>query len=69
MTFPEAVQYAEANPSDWLSTGDFAHRPDEREFVNWIRETRPDFSQLHLHSRATLRHGLTLLQAGGPLEM
>jgi predicted O-methyltransferase YrrM len=66
---PQAVQYAAANPSYWLSTGDFAHRPDEREFVNWIRETRPDFGQLQLHSRATLRHGLTLLQAGGPLEM
>lgn len=42
-------------------------RPDERAFVNWIRERHPEFEQLHLHSRQTMRLGLTLLQRGAPL--
>jgi hypothetical protein len=60
--------YSRENPSHWVSPDEFAHRPDERRFVNWVAETRPDFNQIHLHSATTLRHGLTLLQAGGPLS-
>jgi len=52
----------------WVSEGGYAHQPDEREFVNWIAETRPQFAQIHFHSTATLRHGLTMLQPGGPLS-
>lgn len=40
----------------------YVHRPDERKFVNYIRETRLDFDQIHLHSRTKLGHGLTLMQ-------
>ncbi len=46
---------------------EYEHQPDERAFVNWILEQRPEFSQLHLHSRRAFRHGLTLLQRSGPL--
>jgi methyltransferase family protein len=65
---PKAIGYTEENPDYWLPSGDFAHRPDERRFVNWIGEQRPRFNQIHFHSDSTLRHGLTLLQAGGPLQ-
>jgi len=41
--------------------------PGERAFVNWVLEKHPGFSQLHLHSRRTLRCGITLLQRSGPL--
>lgn len=41
--------------------------PDERAFVNWLLERHPEFSQMHLHSRRTMRLGLTLLQRSGPL--
>jgi predicted O-methyltransferase YrrM len=41
--------------------------PDERAFVNWILESQPDFSEIHLHSRRTLRLGLTLVQRSAPL--
>lgn len=41
--------------------------PDERAFVNWLLEAHSEFSQLHLHSRHTLRLGLTLLQRSAPL--
>jgi predicted O-methyltransferase YrrM len=42
-------------------------QPGEREFVNWLLDEHPEFSQLHLHSDRTLRHGLTLLQRNGKL--
>jgi predicted O-methyltransferase YrrM len=64
---PKSSAYARENPGYWLADGNFAHRPEERAFVNWIAETRPHFGQIHLHSESTLRHGVTLLQAGGPL--
>lgn len=40
----------------------YIHRPDERMFVNYIRETFSDFDQIHLHSISKIRHGLTVLQ-------
>ena len=64
---PGAVKYTEQNPGNWLPSGHFAHRPDEREFVNWIRETRPHYAQIHFHAESTLRHGVTLLQANTAL--
>lgn len=39
----------------------------ERAFVNWVLESHPDFSQVHLHSVRTSRCGLTLLQRSAPL--
>lgn len=54
-------------PQLWASDDDFEHRREERRFVNWVLEERPGYAQLHLHSRHTLRHGMTLLQRRGPL--
>src|SRR5205823_2987233 len=41
--------------------------PDERAFVNWLLAKHPEFSQIHMHSRHTLRCGITLLQRSAPL--
>lgn len=51
----------------WLSEEEYLPWPSERRFVNWIRDRHPEFGMLHLHSRRTLRHGLTLLQRSWPL--
>jgi hypothetical protein len=40
----------------------YIHRPDERRFVNYIRENMEGFDQIHLHSTSKFRHGLTVLQ-------
>lgn len=42
--------------------GGYAHRPQERLFVNWIHEYHPEFQQIHLHTLHENRHGLTVLQ-------
>lgn len=42
--------------------GEYLHRPDERKFVNWIRDTYPDFDQLHFHTLSKVRHGLTIIK-------
>lgn len=41
--------------------------PDERAFVNWLREVHPEFAQIHLHATRAYRHGMTLLQRSRPL--
>jgi predicted O-methyltransferase YrrM len=46
---------------------EFEHQPGERAFVNWLLEEHAEFSQIHLHSRRVIRHGLTLLQRSAPL--
>lgn len=53
----------------WLleDTGNWAgdeyeHQPDERAFVNWILDEHPELAQVHLHSRRTVRCGITLVQ-------
>lgn len=40
----------------------YIHRPDERRFVNHIRENMEGFDQIHMHSTSKFRHGLTVLQ-------
>lgn len=55
-----------ASHEGWVG-GEREVLPAERAFVNWLLETQPDFSQLHLHSRRVLRLGLTLLQRSAPL--
>jgi len=45
----------------WVG-GEYEHQPDERAFVNWLLDTHPEFSQIHIHSRRAHRHGFTLLQ-------
>ena len=61
-------------PDDWNVDADapragegYEHQPDERAFANWLLETHPEFAQVHIHSRHAIRHGMTLLQRGGPL--
>jgi hypothetical protein len=41
--------------------------PDERAFSNWLLDEHPEFSQIHFHSRHTLRCGITVLQRSAPL--
>jgi predicted O-methyltransferase YrrM len=47
---------------------EYEHQPDERALVNWLLETHPELSQIHVHSRHAFRHGLTLLQRSTPLR-
>jgi len=55
-----------SNSEGWL--GDQREvLPSERAFVNWLLEQHPEFSQVHFHSRRTLRLGLTLVQRSAPL--
>lgn len=53
----------------WISETELAHQPDERKFVNWIREKHPSFSTVNLHTGNTLRHGLTLIQKSRYLDV
>ena len=41
--------------------------PDERAFMNWLLDEHPEFSQVHFHSRRTVRCGITVLQRSAPL--
>lgn len=41
--------------------------PDERAFSNWLLDEHPEFSQVHFHSRRTVRCGITILQRSAPL--
>lgn len=41
--------------------------PDERAFLNWLLDEHPEFSQVHFHSRRTVRCGITVLQRSAPL--
>jgi predicted O-methyltransferase YrrM len=61
-------------PGHWLledserwAGDEYVHQPDERAFVDWVLESHSDFAQVHLHSRRTVRCGLTLLQRSAPL--
>jgi predicted O-methyltransferase YrrM len=57
----------------WLSSpeGWFGHErevlPAERAFVNWLLEQHSEFSQIHFHSRHTIRCGITFVQRSAPL--
>lgn len=41
--------------------------PDERAFSNWLLDEHPEFSQVHFHSRQTLRCGITVMQRSARL--
>lgn len=45
----------------WINDG-YAHRPDERKFVNWIKEFYPKYQVINFHSLKETRHGMTLIQ-------
>ena len=59
---------AAERPDLWASPDAFEHQRDERAFVDWLLDRHPEFSQIHLHSDRTVRHGTTLLQRSAPLR-
>jgi len=64
---PTQERFAAAHSEGWLSPDRYGHRPEEREFVNWLLDNHPEFGRLQLESTRTLRHGMTLLQRQGRL--
>ena len=66
MTLPTGVS---EDWEAWLSTGEYQHQRDERLFVNWLRTSHSEFAQIHLHTTDVFRHGLTVLQRSGPLQV
>lgn len=69
-TVPRALlpprHWAHHKSDGWLAD-EYEVMSDERAFANWVLETYPEFSQLHLHSTRTIRCGVTLLQRSPPL--
>jgi predicted O-methyltransferase YrrM len=68
------IPRSQTPPGDWSlaeharwADDEFEHQPGERAFVNWLLERHPEFVQIHLHSRHTQRHGMTLVQRSAPL--
>ncbi|HEV2768560.1 MAG TPA: class I SAM-dependent methyltransferase [Solirubrobacteraceae bacterium] len=59
---PPHARFAAQTPEGWVTADEFVHQPDERAFVNWLRDVHPEFAQIHLHSSRVIRHGLTVLQ-------
>ena len=59
---PLHQEFIKLFPGEWVSDSQFAHQPDERQFVDWICQTYPEMQAIHLHSSNTLRHGMTWLQ-------
>jgi len=59
---PVQEEIARGHGDNWVSADQYQHRPQEREFVNWIRENHDEFGRLHLESTRTLRHGMTIFQ-------
>lgn len=55
-------RFAQTANGCWITDKLYAHQPHEREFVNWIVSSFPQFGAIHLHSDNTLRHGLSLIQ-------
>lgn len=41
---------------------EYAHQPDERKFVNWIKQYNSEFQIINLHTTKETRHGVTLIQ-------
>jgi predicted O-methyltransferase YrrM len=46
---------------------EYEGQPGERAFVNWMLSEHPEFSQVHFHSRRTIRCGITLVQRSAAL--
>ena len=44
--------------------GGIIHQHGERQFVNWLCSKLPHAQFVHIHSRNTLRHGMTLVYVG-----
>ena len=65
---PVNAEHAAQKADDWLSADEFQPYREEREFVNWVCAEHDGWIAVHLHTTATLRHGLTLLQRPGTLS-
>lgn len=52
----------------WITDKQYAHQPEERTFVDWVVSENQGFCSIHLHSLATLRHGLSLIQHSAKLS-
>lgn len=63
----EAMQ--KRDPSARVTHAEFAHQPEERMFVNRLRNLYPEFQQVHVHALHTIRHGLTILQKAQELPL
>lgn len=59
---PIHAEHAAKVPDNWISQTEFQPCKGEREFVNWLLTDCPGFSEIHLHSKRTLRNGMTLIQ-------
>jgi predicted O-methyltransferase YrrM len=65
-SFVRSDHYWRSSEAGWI--GDEREvMPGERAFLNWLLEEHPSFSQVHFHSRETVRCGITLLQRSAPL--
>jgi predicted O-methyltransferase YrrM len=58
----EHMKKQESSGDAHVNEEEFAHQPDERRFVNYLKVAYPDLEQIHFHSLRTIRHGLTILQ-------
>ncbi|HRC86907.1 MAG TPA: class I SAM-dependent methyltransferase [Thermoanaerobaculia bacterium] len=66
---PSHHERARERPAGWFDAEQYQPWPEERQFVNWLRQAHPELAQLHLHSERTVRHGLTLLQRSEALPI
>jgi predicted O-methyltransferase YrrM len=64
---PKNAEYAAQKSNGWLDADVFQPHREEREFVNWVCAQHDGWTSVHLHTTATLRHGLSLLQREGAL--
>jgi predicted O-methyltransferase YrrM len=64
---PATAVHAAQKPDGWLDADVFQPHREEREFVNWVCVQHDGWTAVHLHTTATLRHGLSLLQRVGAL--
>ena len=58
----EKIEAFEPCTCDFLNYCGGAHQPDERLFINWIKDNYPDWQVINIHSFNVFRHGLTILQ-------
>lgn len=47
---------------------EYVFNPEEREFVNWLKENNPEFEQIHFHTTRQVRHGITIIQRYNKLK-
>ena len=64
---PVNAKHAAQTAEGWLSADEFQPYREEREFVNWVCAQHDGWTATHLHTTATLRQGLSLLQRAGAL--